>query len=87
MKLADKIANYLFTNGAKKKARRLVFEMEDGSNGGGWGLEPARDAIQAQLDEMENSFHRLCAAVLGGASDDVLRRHAEDGLKQLGESQ
>jgi hypothetical protein len=50
MKLADRITAYLFTNGANNQARRLVFEMEDGSNGGGWAREPARDAIQNLLD-------------------------------------
>ena len=83
MKLADKITNHLFTNGAGHKAKRLVFEMEDGSNGGGWGREPARTAIQHEIEEMENSFHRLCSSILGGASDDVIERYARAGIELL----
>lgn len=47
MTLAEKITDYLFTNAANQKARRLVLELE----GGGWGREPARDAVQARLEE------------------------------------
>jgi len=51
MTLAEKITDYLFTNGANQKACRLELEMEGGRNGGGWGREPARDAIQTHLEE------------------------------------
>lgn len=44
-KLADEIAEYLFTNGSGQKAVRLVLELNNGKNGGGWSKEPARDAI------------------------------------------
>ncbi|MET0646419.1 MAG: helix-turn-helix domain-containing protein [Pyrinomonadaceae bacterium] len=51
MKLAEKITDYLFTNGANQKAVRLELELEGGRNGGGWAPEAARDAIQAHLEE------------------------------------
>lgn len=51
MTLAEKIADYLFTNGAKQQAQRLVLEMEGGVTSGGWGREPVRDAIQKHLEE------------------------------------
>lgn len=44
-KLANEIVEYLFSNGVGKRARRLVLELTDGRNGGGWGKEPMRDAI------------------------------------------
>jgi hypothetical protein len=43
--LAEEITDRLFTNGANEKARRLVLELKDGRNGGGWGREPVRDMI------------------------------------------
>jgi hypothetical protein len=41
----NEIVERLFTNGAKETARRLVLELENGRNGGGWGKEPVRDLI------------------------------------------
>jgi hypothetical protein len=57
MKPIEKITDHLFTNGAGKKARRLVLEMEDGSNGGGWGREPVRDAIQDHINPLIDAYH------------------------------
>lgn len=52
-KVAEKIANYLFTNGAGEKAQRLVLELEDGSNGGGWCREAVKTVIVAKLKALE----------------------------------
>ena len=42
---ADQIVTLLFTNAAGQEAKRLVLELEDGRDGGGWGKEPVRDLI------------------------------------------
>lgn len=51
--IAEAITERLFTNGRGEKARRLVLELEDGQDGGGWGRRPAfeqiRDALQKSL--------------------------------------
>ena len=49
-KIAEQITDYLFTNGAGQKAQRLVLEMPDRRNGGGWGREPMLHAILEQLE-------------------------------------
>ena len=43
--VAEQIVTRLFTNGAGQDAKRLVLELEDGRDGGGWGREPVRDVI------------------------------------------
>ncbi len=48
-KLAIKIADDLFQNGIGVKANRLVLELEDGSNGGGWSKKAAIDRIEMIL--------------------------------------
>lgn len=48
-KIADAIGEELFINGAGEKAKRLVLELEDGSNGGGWGKKPMIDIILKHL--------------------------------------
>lgn len=50
-KIADDIVAALFTNGAKQKARRLVLELENGHNGGGWSRRPARDHIADVIEK------------------------------------
>ena len=50
---ADEIIERLFTNGANEKARRLVLELQDGRNGGGWGKEPVRDLILDVLSDLQ----------------------------------
>jgi len=47
-KLSDEIVEYLFSNGNGDKATRLVLELEDGSNGGGW----SRAAVKKFLISM-----------------------------------
>ena len=45
-KIAQEIADDLFTNGFGEKASRLVLELADGRDGGGWGKKPAIDRIK-----------------------------------------
>jgi tryptophanyl-tRNA synthetase len=52
MKLAQRITEYLFTNGAGQKATRLVLEMKDGTPSGGWCKEAVTDVVQRFLDEV-----------------------------------
>lgn len=47
--LADEIVKTLFVNGAGQKAKRLVLELEDGKDGGGWGKKSVRDVIIRHL--------------------------------------
>jgi hypothetical protein len=44
-KIAEDVADYLFTNGAGSKARRLVLELSGGGYGGGWCREAVVDAV------------------------------------------
>ena len=44
-RLAARIAGDLFTNGAGHHATRLVLELNDGGNGGGWSEKAAADRI------------------------------------------
>ena len=55
-RLAEKITDYLFTNGAGKKARRLVLELEDGQDGGGWSKRAVEQAILKMLMEGEHDL-------------------------------
>lgn len=48
-KLADEIVKALFINGAGQEAKRLVLELPNGKDGGGWSQAGARGAIAAQL--------------------------------------
>lgn len=43
--LADRISDYLFMDGTKKEARRLVLEVGENLPGAGWGRLPLRDAV------------------------------------------
>jgi hypothetical protein len=45
-KLARAIQQALFTNGNEDVARRLVLELADGKDGGGWSAEGAYSAIR-----------------------------------------
>jgi hypothetical protein len=47
--VADRIVAELFQNGFNQKAKRLVLELEDNSNGGGWGKKPVKDIIIKHL--------------------------------------
>ena len=65
--IADEIVAALFTNGAKQKASRLVLELENGRNGGGWGYRPARDHIAdvvekhiASIESAQQSVKPTC---------------------------
>lgn len=48
-KVADEIVDYLFENGAGQRARRLVLELADGKNGGGWSRQAVRATIISKL--------------------------------------
>jgi hypothetical protein len=48
--LADAIVTALFHNGSGDTARRLVLELADGSDGGGWSFEGAFWAVMGVLD-------------------------------------
>jgi hypothetical protein len=48
--LACKIAEDLFTNGAGKRAQRLVLEMPDLRNGGGWIESAVTSVIEKHLN-------------------------------------
>lgn len=52
---AETIAAHLFTNIAGQVAERLVLELPDGREGGGWGLEPAIRQIEKILDATETT--------------------------------
>lgn len=47
--IAERIAAVLFRDGCNNEAQRLVLEMADGRDGGGWGRGPAVDAIEEVL--------------------------------------
>lgn len=49
--LAMRIAAELFTNGNGNVAKRLVLELEDGRNGGGWAITAAVDRIEKLIGE------------------------------------
>ncbi len=49
-KIADDVIEALFTNGNNQKARRLVLELENGRDGGGWAKFAARDHIIDIID-------------------------------------
>jgi hypothetical protein len=44
-KVSRKITSYLFHNGAGELAKRLVLELPNGRNGGGWSEKPAENVI------------------------------------------
>lgn len=52
--LANKIARDIFTNGAKKRANRLVLELPGGRNGGGWCEMAVADLIDRHLSKSAN---------------------------------
>lgn len=56
--LARRIADHLFTFGASKKASRLIGERPGGGDYGGWGYEPAVNAIENLLIGSEASHDR-----------------------------
>ena len=47
--IADDIADYLFTNGSGQKAKRLVLELDNGCDGGGWCKKAVVDVIRGML--------------------------------------
>lgn len=49
--IANDVVAALFTNGAKQKASRLVLELENGRNGGGWSFQPARDHVAEVIEK------------------------------------
>lgn len=51
--LAAKIADDLFTNGCDEKAERLVLELPNGRDGGGWCKQAVADRILQALNAHE----------------------------------
>jgi hypothetical protein len=49
-RIAKRIVDRLFTNGAKEQAERLVLELHDKRDGGGWCRTAAADQIIAILN-------------------------------------
>lgn len=45
IKVADAIVERLFKNGFNKHAKRLVLELEDGRDGGGWCRSAVRNVV------------------------------------------
>lgn len=43
--MIEEVLNHLFTNGAGETADRLVLELENGRDGGGWCRGAVRDQI------------------------------------------
>lgn len=54
-KLATRIVDQIMTNGTKQKAQRLVLELPDKRNGGGWSRMPLIDRITEIFDGHETS--------------------------------
>jgi len=48
-RIAERIADGLFTNGAHQHASRLVLELNDGRDGGGWCEGAVKDQAVSQL--------------------------------------
>lgn len=49
--IAEQIVEVLFRNGFGEKARRLVLELENGGNGGGWCRGAVIDRINRVLED------------------------------------
>jgi hypothetical protein len=49
-KIASDIVNDLFTNGAGQKAHRLVLELGNGQDGGGWAKRSVRNIIMRYIE-------------------------------------
>ena len=49
-KLAEKIADQLFSNGAGQKAERLVLELPGKRDGGGWCKQAVVDVIVRAME-------------------------------------
>jgi len=47
--LAERIAKRLFVNGCGEHAKRLVLELDNGRDGGGWCESAVRDQVAAEL--------------------------------------
>ena len=48
--IAKQIADELFKNGAGDEAKRLVLELENGRDGGGWGKQVVINIIKEHLE-------------------------------------
>lgn len=53
-RIAKVIARALFTNGSKQRAERLVLELKDNRDSGGWCEQAAADQIEVILN---GSYH------------------------------
>lgn len=54
-KLAKQIAKSLFTNGFGERAQRLVLELPEGKNGGGWAEVAVVDVIAEHLAKQDKA--------------------------------
>lgn len=74
-KIADDIVSALFANGAKQKACRLVLELENGRNGGGWSYRPARDhiadVVEKHITSIESAQQSMPPTLLTGCASEV----------------
>jgi len=57
-KLAGKIADELMTNGAGDKAQRLVMELKDGRDAGGWCRNAVIIVVERILEANGNNAPR-----------------------------
>lgn len=52
-RIAESVADRLFVNGFGQPARRLVLELENFKDGGGWCKDSVRDQIVAELARLK----------------------------------
>ncbi len=62
-KIAERITERLFTNGFDMKAKRLVLEMPDKSDGGGWCREAVRDQVANELIQVVTFYQQRMDAL------------------------
>lgn len=53
------IAERLFTNGQNERAARLVLELADTTNGGGWSINAAYDQVKKVLEPLQAKIAEL----------------------------
>jgi hypothetical protein len=75
--IAEQIAAELFVNGSGEKARRLVLELEDGRNGGGWCKEAIVDRVADAIERL--TAEREAALTLIRGLSKRIEREAEHG--------
>lgn len=53
------IAERLFTNGQNERAARLVLELPDKTDGGGWSIKAAYDRIKQVMEPLQDKIEAL----------------------------